>query len=148
MDPDGVVAAQEMAVRLLVELAEGRPEAGTIDVFPAPTPPAKLVLKQAELPRLLGYDPGPDETIESLRRLELQPERIDPERTEITVPSWRVDLNCEADLVEEVARHLGYDRIPTHTEGLPTMIASAAGDVLETRAREVLSTLGFHEAFG
>jgi len=148
VDPEGVVAAQEMAVRLLVELAEGRPEAGTIDVFPAPTPPAKLVLKQAELPRLLGYDPGPDETIESLRRLELQPERIDPERTEITVPSWRVDLNCEADLVEEVARHLGYDRIPTHTEGLPTMIASAGGDVLETRAREILSRLGFHEAFG
>lgn len=148
VDPEGVVAAQEMAVRLLVELAEGRPEAGTIDAFPEPIPPAKLALNQAQLPRLLGYDPGPDETIESLRRLDLQPERIGPDRIEITVPSWRVDLEREADLVEEVARHLGYDRIPTHTEGLPTMIASAAGDVLETRAREILSTLGFHEAFG
>ena len=148
MDPDGVVAAQEMAVRLLVELADGTPAIGTIDAYPEPALPAKLVLNQTQLPRLLGYDPGPDETVESLRRLELQPERIDPERIEITVPSWRVDLEREADLVEEVARHLGYDRIPTHTEGLPTMIASAAGDVLETRTREILSALGFHEAFG
>jgi phenylalanyl-tRNA synthetase beta chain len=148
VDPEGVLAAQEMAVRLLVELAEGRPDRGTIDAFPAPTPPAKIVLNQAQMPRLLGYDPGPDETIESLGRLNLSPERIAPDRIEITVPSWRVDLEREADLVEEVARHLGYDRIPTHTEGLPTMIASSGGDILETRAREVLSALGFHEAFG
>lgn len=148
VDPEGVVAAQEMAVRLLVELAEGRAEAGMIDAFPRPVPPGKVVLHQAQLPRLLGYDPGPDETFESLRRLELNPERVDPQSIQITVPSWRVDLEREADLVEEVARHLGYDRIPTHTEGLPTVIASAAGDVLETRAREVLSALGFHEAFG
>jgi phenylalanyl-tRNA synthetase beta chain len=111
-------------------------------------PAAKLVLHQAQLPRLLGYDPGPAETLESLRRLELRPERIDPQSLEITVPSWRVDLDREADLVEEVARHLGYDRIPTHIDGLPTVIASAAVDVLETRAREILATLGFHEAFG
>ena len=148
VDPEGVVAAQEMAVRLLVELADGSPVPGMIDAFPHPGPAAKLVLHQAQLPRLLGYDPGPDETLESLRRLELRPERIDPQSLEITVPSWRVDLDREADLVEEVARHLGYDRIPTHTDGLPTVIASAAADVLETRAREVLATLGFHEAFG
>jgi phenylalanyl-tRNA synthetase beta chain len=148
VDPEGVVTAQEMAVRLLVELAEGRPESGMIDAYPRPSSPAKVVLHQAQLPRLLGYDPGLEETVQSLRRLELNPERIDARSVEVTVPSWRVDLEREADLVEEVARHLGYDRIPTHTDGLPTVIASAAGDVLETRAREVLSALGFHEAFG
>jgi phenylalanyl-tRNA synthetase beta chain len=148
VDPEGVIAAQEMAVRLLVELAEGRPDAGIIDAHPAPRPASKLVLRQAELPRLLGYEPAPEETFESLRRLELRPERLDGERVKITVPSWRVDLEREVDLVEEVARHLGYDRIPTHTAGLPTVITSGAADALETRTRQVLSCLGFHEAFG
>jgi len=148
VDPEGLVSAQEMAVRLLVELADGRPAAGMIDEFPRPIGPRKVILHQAQLPRLLGYDPGPEPTFDSLRSLELQPERLDSERIEITAPSWRVDLEREADLVEEVARHLGYDRVPTHTEGLPTVIAAGAQDAPESRTREVLSALGFHEAFG
>jgi phenylalanyl-tRNA synthetase beta chain len=83
-----------------------------------------------------------------LRRLGLQPERLDGHRIEITVPSWRVDLEREADLVEEVARHLGYDRIPTHTDGLPTQIVASGRDALENGCRDVLAAMGFHEAFG
>jgi phenylalanyl-tRNA synthetase beta chain len=119
-----------------------------IDEFPRPIPPRKVILHQSQLPRLLGYDPGAEPTFESLRSLELRPERLDSERIEITSPSWRVDLEREVDLVEEVARHLGYDRVPTHTDGLPTVITAGAQDALESRTREVLSALGFHEAFG
>jgi len=148
VDPEGAALAQDLAVSLLVELAGGQPCPGIVDVWPGRCEPRNLVLRQGQLPRLLGYDPGPETTIDALRALRLEPNEIDGQRFEITVPSWRVDLEREADLVEEVARHLGYDRIPAGTTGLPTVIAAEGGGALESRARDLLTAGGFHEAFG
>ncbi len=66
----------------------------------------------------------------------------------MTVPSWRVDLEREADLVEEVARHLGYDRIPSIDQELPAVSADTAGPGIPERCGDILAQLGFHEAFG
>ena len=147
VDPEGVRAAQDMAVRLLVELAGGVADAGWIDAYPAASEPRRLSLRPAELSRLLGYAPGNDESLKALAALGLRPQ-AGPDSIEVTVPSWRVDLEREADLVEEVARHLGYDRVPTSVAGLPTVETAIAGRERGEIARDVLARRGFHEAYG
>jgi len=82
----------------------------------------------------------------ALAALSLQPESAEDGFT-VTVPSWRKDLGREVDLIEEVARHLGYARVP---ERRPNRISPRAGRAeppLDERARDVLAQAGFHEMF-
>jgi phenylalanyl-tRNA synthetase beta chain len=97
---------------------------------------------------LLGYQPSDEETFTSLEALRLAPRRAGEDRIEVTVPSWRIDLEREADLVEEVARHLGYDRIPTSSAGLPNVSAAGGPRTLSDRAKDIMAACGFQESFG
>ena len=148
VDPAGMDAAQTLAVRLLHELAQGQPVPGLIDVGPSPPEPRRLELRPDQLSRLLGYEPDEREVLSTLEALQLGPRRSDGAPYEVSVPSWRVDLEREVDLVEEVARHLGYDRIPTGQHGLPQVAADPARPDLQERCGDILAQLGFHEAFG
>jgi len=148
VDREAPLAAQSLAARLLHELAGGRPAPGVVDVYPAPLPPRQLSLHATELHRLLGFEPEPQAVIEALERVGLAPRDGDDGTVRVSVPSWRGDIEREADLVEEVARHLGYDRIPASIEVEHAPEISAEAATLEDRAREVLGHLGFHEAIG
>jgi phenylalanyl-tRNA synthetase beta chain len=148
VDPEGVQAAQDMAVRLLVELGGGVADAGWIDVYPAAPEPRHLTLRLAELGRLLGYSPTAEESRQALEAVGLEPQSGPEDSIEIRVPSWRVDLEREADLVEEVARHLGYERVPTSVSGLPAVHAASTGPDRGESARNLLAARGFHESFG
>ncbi len=148
VDPEGVRAAQDMAVRLLVELAGGRADSGWVDLYPGAAEPRRLGLRTTEMQRLLGYLPGAEETREALAALALDPVEGGAGTFEVTVPSWRVDLEGEADLVEEVARHLGYDRVPTSMAGLPEIETSTGNVDRAELARDLLARRGFHEAYG
>lgn len=148
-DPAAPLAAQSLAARLLVDLAGGRPAPDIVDVYPAPKPARELTLRSSELERLLGFRPTDAEAREALERLHLSPEDTGDGGWRVTVPSWRNDLDREADLVEEVARHLGYDRIPAEI-GFDASISTAASrdDPVEEHSRDILTRLGFHEALG
>jgi phenylalanyl-tRNA synthetase beta chain len=148
VDPEGVLLAQALARKLLTDLAGGRPVPGLVDVYPGAAEPPGLSLRLDQLPRLLGYRPEDDEVLRALDGLRLSPEGPRDGAIEVTVPSWRVDLEREVDLVEEVARVLGYDRIPTHVEGLPVVSTTDRDADLGERARDLLAQLGFHEAIG
>jgi phenylalanyl-tRNA synthetase beta chain len=150
VDPEGVLAAQEMAVRLLVELAGGTPVPGLVDVHPRPAATRELTLRPGRVELLMGYRPDDEEIRTALDGLGLSPTREGSGPFRVRVPSFRVDLEREADLVEEVGRHLGYDRIPAEVGGVTISLGARPADGaadLEERARDVLAHQGFREAF-
>jgi len=77
-------------------------------------PHKRLLIRPARVAQLLGIELGKEEVAAALRRQGFQVAEESQERLAVTVPSQRVDLNEEVDLVEEVARVHGYDRIPAH----------------------------------
>jgi phenylalanyl-tRNA synthetase beta chain len=146
-DPEAGPAAQALAVRLLSELAGGTAAPGMIDVRPSPASPKKLSVRLSRARRLLGYEVSSEEARLALSQLGLAP-AVSADAIEVTVPSFRVDLEREADLVEEIGRHLGYDRIPVkspqETEQPAAFSMRAQPD---ERVRDRLNALGFSEAF-
>jgi phenylalanyl-tRNA synthetase beta chain len=146
-DIEAPLAAQELAARLLVELAGGVP-GPVLDVYPEPRARAVLRLRPARIERLLGYAPPIDQVLGALGALSFEPRKSPDGQIEVRVPSWRLDIEREEDLIEEVARHLGYDAVPVSLAGLPHPTPTAAEDDPEESARSVLARLGFHESFG
>ncbi|MDX1650368.1 MAG: phenylalanine--tRNA ligase subunit beta, partial [Myxococcota bacterium] len=113
VDPDGQARAADRAARLLAELAGGEVARGVVEAegAPPPLPPETIRLETARLNRLLGTDLADDAVAEILARVDVA---ADVEAAGVLAcrpPRWRGDLHLPEDLVEEVARLHGYDRI-------------------------------------
>ena len=153
-DPEMAEVASRRAAELILQLAGGELLAGVVDVYPGKKPPKKIRLTRAEFLRIMGAD-VPDKEVEAiLSALGFAPMRADATRGsansllaawECTQPSWRADVEREIDLIEEVARVYGLDKFPPR---LPVARAGAARlphQEAETRLRERLIGLGYHE---
>lgn len=116
VDPELAVVAMERATRLLLDIVGGRPGpvncAERRDLLPETV---SIRLRRQRLTQQLATDIGADYIEDILTRLGLQILTSDPEGWLLKVPSWRFDLAIEADLVEEVARVHGYNRLPLKT---------------------------------
>ena len=113
LHPEQAMAAQRLAARLMVELCGARMVPGTVDVYPNPLPPRTAAMRLARMEKLLGEEIEPRRVQEILGRLGFEP-RVENGRVAVTVPPWRdSDVQREADLIEEVARVHGLDKIPT-----------------------------------
>ena len=153
-DPEMAEFASRRAAELILQLAGGELLSGVVDVYPGKRAPKKITITRAELLRIMGAD-VPDKDLETiLSALGFAPVRVDQTRGaansllaawECTQPSWRADVEREIDLIEEVARVYGLDKFPAR---LPASRAGAARlqhYEAETRLRERLIGLGYHE---
>jgi phenylalanyl-tRNA synthetase beta chain len=111
IDPTLPKRASLRAAQLILETAGGELLAGIAEAGSENIPPKQITLRLERMRRLLGTDISADEAVDALRRLQLAPQLAD-DKIEVTAPSWRQDLNIETDLIEEVARVVGYERIP------------------------------------
>jgi len=156
VDPENIDWASRRCCELILEVAGGELARGVVDAVGRPAPERKpIVLRFSQLKRVLGIDVPAERVREILLALGLEekphagphPNPL-PEGEGICVvaPSWRRDLTREIDLVEEVGRIHGYDKIPEDV-GVP-MVASARRreDRVQQRVREVLTACGFDEA--
>lgn len=117
VDPAVAPAAAERAVRLLVELAHGTADDGQTR-YDTSTPPAAVLLPQGAVLARTGAAVTDPETRAALTVLGCAIED-DPEGLLVTPPTWRGDLVAAEDLVEEVIRVVGYDRIPSELPVAP-----------------------------
>ena len=142
-----VLPAAKHAAKLLAECAGGKVLAGVVDNYPAPTAAQVVTLKRSEIRRLLGID-LPDADVErTLTALQFTATKAGDGWT-VAVPPTRLDVQSgAADLIEELARVYGYDRLPgTLLSGeLPPQRANRELD-LEEHVRDVLANAGLQEA--
>ena len=115
IDPLVTEKASLRAAQLILQTAGGTLLAGAVQAGAAPGALKKLSLRLARLQRVLGVDIPASRVVAALHRLGLHPEHSDGV-VNVTVPSHRLDLNLEIDLVEEVVRVLGYETVPVRDE--------------------------------
>ncbi len=119
VDPELQAVALERATALIVDIAGGEP-GPTIDVRSDAHRSARSTIefRPERVNRLLGSALERDEMLDVLRRLGMQVDgEVDGERISVRAPSRRRDLEIEVDLIEEIARVVGYDRLPTRAPG-------------------------------
>jgi phenylalanyl-tRNA synthetase beta chain len=146
VDPEGVVWALDRAAQLMQEVGGGKVAIGRIDVYPRPITAPVLVLDVDRTNRFLGTDLSAGEIQAVLRRIELGVEVLDSNRLQVSVPSFRPDITRGVDLAEEVARLVGYDRVPV-TCPEASIEAEPADPHLSLRQeiKELLRGAGFFE---
>src|SRR5579872_1594567 len=117
--------------------------------FGVPVPvPAIIALRKREIPRLLGFDLEDAEIVRVLAALgfETVPAHSSGETTfEVLVPLWRSDITIEADLVEEIARMVGYDRVAVATPPVAEQHIPSTAYEREERVARALAMLGYRE---
>ncbi len=153
VDINNLIRSSNRAAELICELAGGVAE-NIIDLYPTRTEPGKVVSNDisAATKRLTGLDVSMVECVRILSALGLsEQEPVDDSERDLrsavfSVPSWRHDIAIEEDLVEEIARHFGYEKIK---DELPPAYGAGEyqpSEYREKRIRSVLSDQGFDEA--
>ena len=110
LDPNLAELAITRAVQLIQELGCGEVLEGEVDVYPSPVEPWQLPFEPEKMNALLGLNISVEDQLDTFRRFGLT---YDESTNMLTVPTYRQDLHCMADLAEEIARIYGYDNIPS-----------------------------------
>lgn len=143
LDPRNAEAAIHRACQLIEELGCGEVVGGIVDVKEPFTALKQIKFEPERINKFLGTDIPKEEMLEIFKRLELA---YDENTGMITAPSFRQDIECFADIAEEVARFYGYDKIPTT---LPTGEATTGKMSfklrVEEKARDIAEYCGFSQ---
>jgi len=118
ISPELTIPALRRATRLIIDLAGGKAAKGIVDVYPGKREPEPILLSKSELKRLLGVEFSLEQIRGALISLgcDCQAAKWASE-IRVIAPPWRSDISLAEDLVEEVARVIGYDRIPVTMPG-------------------------------
>jgi phenylalanyl-tRNA synthetase beta chain len=145
-DINAAVIAIQRAVALMEQIGAGRLADPAIDCYPAPRGPKPLQLRRQRLALLLGM-PVPDQEVERILRSLGLAVASTAVGWDVLAPTFRVDLLREVDLIEEVGRHYGFDRLdPAFPAMAAAAPAPAPGLERERLVRRVLTAAGLSEA--
>jgi phenylalanyl-tRNA synthetase beta chain len=145
--PETVKPAAERAAELTRQHASAAICKGLVDAYQAPLPPQVIALEMSEVRRSLGLDFPTAEAVRILRALEFQVEQTGPQSLRVTAPPHRRDIQeGPADLIEDLVRIHGYDRLPATllADELPEQRGNPSL-ALEERVRDILVGAGLQE---
>lgn len=139
------VPALRHATQLIAELGSGKVAKGIVDVYPGKKDPEPITLKPEKMKRLIGIDYSTGQILSTLESLGFEC-RLEDGQVTTTAPYWRSDIRQDVDLVEEVARIVGYDEIPTtlFSDPLPRLNPDPL-IALKKKIRQSLAGYGFNE---
>jgi phenylalanyl-tRNA synthetase beta chain len=141
LDPNLAIEAMNRACQLIEELGCGKVVDGVVDIYPNPVKELELDFEPDKMNKLLGTDIAPETMLEYFERLEL---KYNKDTNKLTIPTFRQDLKCMADLAEEVARFYGYDNIPTTLpHGEATAGKKSYAERIEDVVRNICEGNGF-----
>ncbi|HEX4075703.1 MAG TPA: phenylalanine--tRNA ligase subunit beta, partial [Candidatus Acidoferrales bacterium] len=153
-DAEMAELASRRAAELIQQVAGGELLAGVVDVYPGRAAGATIELSRKELLRVMGADVPDRDVEEILGALGFHPVRKDAQRGtagsllaawECQQPSWRQDVTRGIDLIEEVARHYGYDKFPPRLPPAKRPAQRLPHAAALDRLRERVIALGYQE---
>ncbi|HZZ28060.1 MAG TPA: phenylalanine--tRNA ligase subunit beta [Pirellulales bacterium] len=146
IDSEGIEWASRRCCELILQIAGGELAAGIIDVGSKPSPRELIVLRYAQLKRILGIEIDRQRVEQILQSLNVNSLGSTEKEGKFIPPSWRRDLTREIDLVEEVARIHGYDAIPEDVNVPMAASQKTPRDRVLAKVRETLISAGIDEA--
>jgi phenylalanyl-tRNA synthetase beta chain len=144
-DWNGPLAAIARTCYLMRQLAGARIAGSVQDVFPAPMTPVEIEFRLDRAQSLLGVTLTPSFVESTLKSLHFKPARKGKGRWLVQCPTYRADMELEADLIEEIARFYGYQNIPTTLPAARTVGEPSPVESCERGVRRILLGLGYSE---
>jgi phenylalanyl-tRNA synthetase beta chain len=145
-DWDNTIPAVARTCRLIEQLAGGRIAGSMRDVYPGKKDPVRILLKRRNAAALLGVELS-DKFIETtLEELGFNLEKQGEDEWNVQCPTYRADMELEADLIEELARYHGYQNIPTTMPPSKTVGTHSPIYAVENAVREFMAGHGYAEA--
>ncbi len=137
--------ALDRAAALVAELAGGEVLSGILDVYPALRLPDPIMLRRSEVQRVLGTEVSWEDIERSLRGLGFVIGRRGADAWRVEPPSFRLDVSSEVDLIEEIARHYGYNRLPSRVRPAPPRVLGRQERETSLKLSEILVGIGYRE---
>lgn len=144
-DPGAVRYALDRAAALIQESGGGDLLRGVIDVYPRPVPVRRVSLRPARVNHVLGTSLTPAAIVKALKLLQMTVVRRSKDSLTFRIPTHRVDIDQEIDLIEEVARVHGYDAIDAKTSAAIDFRSARETTEVGEKVREQLIGQGFRE---
>jgi phenylalanyl-tRNA synthetase beta chain len=144
VDIENVDWASKRTAQLMIEVGGGKVAKGVVDIYPKKPEQKKVTLRLSRLNKLLGIEVPAEKAMKILTALKFEPE-VKDDLVTCTVPSWRSDVYREVDLIEEVARVHGYDKVPTESKIQIEVVPADPHNKFAESIRTYLNACGYYE---
>jgi phenylalanyl-tRNA synthetase beta chain len=147
VDPNVTIWALKRAALLLKEIAGGQISSEIVDIYPNPVKDFKVKLRLSQVKRLIGEELSKETVVKILNGLEIKIKEDKGDKFELLIPPYRVDVQREADVIEEILRIYGYNTVPIYNEVNSTLAYAPKPDpnILKEMIANQLSSTGFNE---
>ncbi len=147
-DPNDIEFVLDRVCSVILETAGGELSKGIIDIYPSIIDKVKIRLRQKSVNSVIGMEVSETTVKEILNRLEYEIRSEKDDNYELLVPSFRPDVEREIDVIEEVARIVGYDKIPPSEHALIPLSSSPNNNESQNiKLKNMLVGFGFNEIY-